>query len=238
MKAVYTDPIKTPLTFEQAEHVMRWALSTHLGKSERDVPDEVVALALAKTALETGRWTAIWNDNWGNIKAGDRYEGMFTCIVLNEVLRRGGKDVVVWFAPEGELSAAPSKGGKLIAPPIPVPAGHPQTRMRAFANEFDGADSYVEFVANGRYKAAWTALLRGEPVQYVHELRLKGYFTADEATYAKGVEALFREMLSRIRKLPDVPEADVDWTLLRAQLPHLDFDWGIYRDERDADLAG
>ena len=50
---------------------MRWALATHLGQKEHDVRDEVVALALAKTALETGRWTAIWCDNWGNVKAGD-----------------------------------------------------------------------------------------------------------------------------------------------------------------------
>ena len=232
MKAVYTEPKKTPLTFEQAEHCMRWALSSRLGKSERDVPDEVVALGLAKTALETGRWTAIWNDNWGNIKAGENFEGQYTCILLNEVLK--GK--VVWFKPEGELVGGPTSA--LKGAPIPVPEGHPQTRMRAYANEFDGADSYVEFVANGRYKAAWAALLQGDAGEYVHRLKMAGYFTADESTYRKGVESLFREMLSRVRKLPDVPEADVDWTTLRAQLPHLDFDWDIYRDERNASLAG
>lgn len=234
MKAVYVEPRKTPLTFEQAERAMRWALATHLGQHERDVPDQVVALALAKTALETGRWQSIWCSNWGNVKASDQYEGMFTCITLNEVLRRGGKDVVVWFAPEGELAG---KGGKLITPPIPVPDGHPQTRLRAFANEFDGADSYVEFVAGGRYARAWLALLRGDGAGYVHELKLAGYFTADESNYRVGVESLHREMLSKIRKLPDVPEADVDWALLRAQLPILSVDWDAINDERHASLA-
>ena len=94
MKAAYVAPKRTPLTFDAAAKTMKWALKCVLG---HDPNDETLALALAKTALETGRWTQIWNDNWGNVKAGNDYAGMFTCITLNEVLK--GK--VVWFAPEG-----------------------------------------------------------------------------------------------------------------------------------------
>jgi hypothetical protein len=220
MQAVYTEPVKTPMTFQEAHDCMVWALKTRLGS---DPTDEVLALALAKTALETGRWSSIWNGNWGNVKAADTYEGMYTCITLNEVLVRGGKRVTVWFAPEGELSASPSKGGQLIAAPMAVPPGHPQTRMRAFANNFDGVDCYVDFVANGRYKKAWAALLTGNALSYVHELKVAGYFTADESEYVKGVAALQHEFLGRIRSLPDVPKADIEWERLKANVPNLQF---------------
>lgn len=236
MKAVYTEPVRTVFTFEEAEAAMRWALAGQLGKAEHDVPDEIVALALGKTALETGRWKSCWNGNWGNVKAGADFEGQYTCILLNEVLNRGGKNVVVWFKPEGELVGGPTSA--LKGAPLPVPGGHVQTRMRAYANHYDGAQSYVEFVAGGRYKSAWAALLQGNAAEYVHRLKLAGYFTADEATYRAGVESLFREMLSRVRKLPDVPEASVDWSALRAQLPILSVDWDAYNDERRAALAG
>lgn len=226
MKAVYVEPKKTPLTWEEAYKCMSWALKNALG---RDPEDEVVALAMAKTALETGRWTSIWNSNWGNVKASESYEGMYTCIVLNEVLLRdrdgdGDKELtVVWFAPEGELTGNPAKGGVLKGPPMPVPPGHIQTRMRAYANPYDGVDQYVDFVATGRYQKAWRALLTGNAVQYIHELKLAKYFTADEGEYVKAVASLQREMLGRIRKMPDVPKADVEWERLLKSLPALQF---------------
>lgn len=210
MQAVYTPAQKTPFSFEVAVDCMKWALKSQLGK---DPNDDTLSLALAKTALETGRWNAIWNDNWGNVKAGESYTGMYTCILLNECLNRGGKIVTVWFAPEGELSAAPSYGGKLIGSPIAVPEGHPQTRMRAFANEYDGVDQYVTFVNSGRYGRAWQALLTGNAVTYVHELKMAGYFTAPESDYVKGVAALQHEFLGKLRNMP-MPPAEVAWANL------------------------
>jgi hypothetical protein len=200
---------------------MTWALTCQLDK---EPTDETLALALAKTALETGRWTQIWRNNWGNIKAGDNYPGMFTCITLNEVLTRGGNQVVVWFAPEGELTGAPNRGGKLVGAPLPVPDGHPQTRMRAYANASDGVDSYVDFVANGRYIEAWKYLLRGDALAYVHALKQHGYFTADEAVYARGVVSLQREYLARIRREEPAQAVDLEWWKLRAIVPNLQFD--------------
>jgi hypothetical protein len=218
MKATYKSAEKTPMTFAEASHCMKWALKTRLGK---DPSDEVLALALAKTALETGKWKAIWNGNWGNVKTSDNYSGMYTCIVLNECLVRNGKLTTVWFAPEGELSGAPNKGGKLIGPPIPVPEGHPQTRMRAFANNYDGVDCYVDFVASGFYKKAWGALLRGNAKDYVHELKVAGYFTAPEEDYSKGVVAIQKEMLALIRKEAPPAKVDLDWEKLKASVPAL-----------------
>ena len=217
MKATYVEPSRTPLTFEQAVAAMAWALKSQIGS---DPSPETLALALAKTALETARWTQIWNANWGNIKAGDDYVGMFTCITLNEVI----DDRVVWFAPEGQLTAAPSRGGRITGTTYPVPDGHPQTRMRAYANEFDGVDGYVTFVAKGRYAQAWKRLLAGDAQGYVHQLKAKGYFTADESTYAKGVCSLQREYLARLNSEEPPPQADLEWLRLLHAVPLLQYD--------------
>lgn len=217
MRATYVEPKRTPISFAKAVDCMRWALQYELGKPPSD---EVLALALAKTALETGRWTQIWNANWGNVKAPDTYEGMFSCITLNEVLPGRG---VVWFAPDGELTAAPSRGGRIKGKVWPVPDGHPQTRMKAFANEYHGVECYVDFVKNGRYAQAWQRLLAGDAVGYVHQLKARGYFTADEAVYAKGVVSLQREFLARLRSEPPTPTVDLEWMRLLHLVPSLQF---------------
>lgn len=188
MLAKYTPAVKTPLTFEQAAAAMREALTAKLGAPPTV---EAMALALAKTALETGRWQAIYCFNWGNIKASPSYQGSYCCIELNEVL--GGK--VVWFAPSGRIA---HKGGPAIAEFSTVPPGHPQTRMRAHATAAEGAKAYVDFVAGGRYAAAWQRLLAGDAVGYATMLRQAGYYTAPLADYLKGVVSLQREFISKL----------------------------------------
>lgn len=193
MKAVYVEPKKTPLTFDEAAAAMQQGILVATGVAPTT---SALALALAKTALETGRWQKMWNANWGNVKAGESYDGMYTCYPCNEVL--AGK--VVWFDPAGQLTA---KDGEVTGLAWAVPPGHPQTRFRAYANEFDGAQQYVDFVVNGRYRDAWARLLEGDAAGYVHQLRLHGYFTADEATYRKGVEALFKEFVGKLEERHD-----------------------------------
>ena len=193
MKATFVEAVKTPLTFDDASVRMRQGIYVATGV---EPSDRALALALAKTALETARWKSMWNWNWGNIKAGENFEGMYTCISLNEVLE--GK--TVWFAPSGRLDV---KGGRVIAEAYKVPPGHPQTRMRAYANGFDGAQEYVTFLANGRYRDAWARLLEGDPVGFVRELKAKGYFTADESSYRLGVVRVFEEFLRELDRRSD-----------------------------------
>jgi hypothetical protein len=208
MKAVYVPAARTPLSFEEAAKVMEAALFAVLNERPKT---ETLALALAKTALETGRWQQIWNDNWGNIKAGPDYVGQFTCITLNEVLAAG----VVWFAPEGQLNR---KGGEVIGTRYSVPPGHPQTRMRAYANAYDGAHSYVDFVAGGRYRDAWQQLLAGNAYDYVMALHQKGYFTADPLVYVKAVKSLHQEFIAKLEGLHADPVEPPDCDDVRCLL--------------------
>lgn len=201
MSAIWTHARLTPLSFGEASSSLAAALRSNLGKAPSR---QALALACAKSALETGRWKSIWNFNFGNVKAGDKYVGNYCCFELNEVLHEDGKDVVVWFSPRGRLDG---KGGKVVAEPFEDPPGHPQTRMRAHANQFDGAFAYADFVAGGRYAAAWQRLLVGDAVGYVHALKLAGYFTAPEADYTKGVVSLQKEFLAKLAGI--APEQEV-----------------------------
>jgi hypothetical protein len=203
MQATYVAPAVTALSFDEAASSVLAALQATGEKISR----QCHATALAKTALETGRWQHIYNYNYGNVKAATSYIGMYTCIKLNEVLKRDGKDTVVWFAPEGELTG---RNGHLIGAPVQVPEGHPQTRMRVHANSVDGAYEYVEFVSSRRYLDAWEELLVGDPVGYVAALHQAGYFTADPVPYTKAVVSLYGEFLNRLggRAAPLTPVPD------------------------------
>lgn len=192
MLATYVDDELTPRAFEEVEPAMRWALSQQMG---HEPSDEAVALALSKTALETWRWQAIHKDNFGNIKAGPKYVGMYTAYACNEVLN----GQVVWFSPRGRLD---KKGGRVIAEAYDFPPFHPQTRFRAYAGHYDGVSQYTDLLATGCYKVAWARLLSGDVNGFVHELKVAGYFTADEAVYMKGVRGLYDEMILRVKKLP------------------------------------
>jgi hypothetical protein len=95
--------------------------------------------------------------------------------------------------------------------------------MRAHANEYDGADCYVSFVASGRYAEAWKRLLAGDAVGYVRNLKVRGYFTAEEAPYTKGVVSLQREFLARLRQEAPPPAVDLEWVRLVHLVPTLQF---------------
>jgi hypothetical protein len=218
MAAVFKEDELTPVLFDDAVKIVRPGLTSLIGKEPEQ---NVVALVLAKITLESGRkgmllFTSGHCGNFGNIKAGPDYEGMYTLYPCNEVLN----GQVEWFSPAGRLD---KKGGTVVAEKYDVPPvgeGHPQCRFRAYANEVDGIYEYLDFIWLDKYRDARDALLTGNPTAYVHALKLKGYFTADETEYAKGVVGLFTEFVARLssRPAPMMPAPDV--THLIASQPY------------------
>lgn len=204
MPATWVPSRATPLDFDTAESALRSALHSETLAAPTNT---TLALALAKTALETGRWQKMYLWNWGNIKADiATYPGSYQCYPCNEVL--GGK--VVWFSPRGRLAG---KSGPVVAEPYEDPPGHPQTRFRAYVNAADGAQEYVAFQARvKRYAAAWQRLLAGDVDGYVRALSKAGYFTAPVETYLKTVRSLHAEFLARLQKrpAPAFPAAEAD----------------------------
>jgi hypothetical protein len=131
-----------------------------------------IALLYAQWALESGLGVYQRNFNYGNIKKVHenvklkiKDDGqLFTMFRLNEVLN--GK--LEWFDPP-----------------------HIQTHMRCYKTAMDGAIDYIKFLSQRkRYIKAWQEVINGNAVNFVHQLRSAGYFTASEALYMKGVTHL------------------------------------------------
>lgn len=143
---------------------------------------ESCALLWAQSALETGRWKLIHNHNWPNIK---RIKGNhWTSYKCNEVLN--GK--VEWFYPY-----------------------HPQTHFAAYLTSLDGAVAYIKFLSERtRYREAWNEVLKGDPVAFTAALKRGGFFTANLATYTKGVVSLSNEFKRKYSKFLEYkPEGTV-----------------------------
>jgi len=221
MLGTYVPDQLTVVTFDEAAEALRAGLRAETGKAP---PEDVQALALAKTALEVFRFKSMHLWNFGNIKQGEQDPGMYTCFACGEELSTGS----YWFEPDGRIK----HNGVWSQPHVfdpPNDGGHPQTRFRAYANRFDGAYEYVSFLARGtRYRPAWQGLLSGDPHQFVHALKMAGYFTAQEAPYLAAVTSLWSEFRRRLRGIP-VIEQEVDdglptWAELRAQVINRQFD--------------
>jgi len=124
-----------------------------------------LALLWSQWALETGRGKAIHCYNFGNLKrSGDEDYCMFRC---NENINGKWE----WFDPP-----------------------HKQTWFRAYPTAVDGAFDYVKFLSQKRrYLKAWQAVRLGDAALFGHELKIAGYYTANEIQYTKGLVRLADE---------------------------------------------
>lgn len=167
MKATLVPDQVTPLDARTVANAFRGAYETVCGVTPSR---ECLALIVAQSALETGRWRSIHCFNFGNVKAPQDYVGKYCQFRCNEVIN--GK--VQWFDPP-----------------------HPQTSFRAFDSADAGAIDHLRFLSQRqRYAKAWEVLKSGMPLTFVDALKSAGYFTADAASYAKAVASLWHEYMS------------------------------------------
>jgi flagellar protein FlgJ len=68
-------------------------------------------------------------------------------------------------------------------------------RFRAYDSPEQGASDYLSLLQR-RYPDALQAAERGDPVGFVQALKARGYFTGDEAAYAKSVAGLAQRALA------------------------------------------
>lgn len=72
--------------------------------------------------------------------------------------------------------------------PVLIHPPDPGCRFRAYGSLEDGAADYLRQL-RGRFGYAWPAVLAGDVVDFAHRLRQRGYYTAPEDVYARGLEA-------------------------------------------------
>jgi hypothetical protein len=152
---------------------------------------------MAQSALETAHWNSCHCRNFGNARPGRGWTGDITQFRCNEVF--GGK--VVWFDPP-----APGAPGY----------GDPKhgSSFRAFIADLTGARDYFHLIKD-QWPEAYAAALAGDPVAFVHGLKARGYFTADEAPYRAAVVSLVGKY-STLDDPTNYVSPPMDWTGLAA----------------------
>jgi hypothetical protein len=158
------EAVKTPITPKDIARALRAAW---LKLFEETPADGTIALLMAQSALETGRWKSCWNFNLGNIKGGAKWQGDTCQFRCNEVIK--GK--VEWFDPP-----------------------HPQTTFRAYPTLEAAAADYL-WLLHRRFAQCWMHVLRPDPVAFSQALKRQNYYTAPEPPYTRAVASLFREYL-------------------------------------------
>ncbi len=259
MRAIYVPPVKTPSPPEHISRALRTAITNRYGAPS----DECVAVFHAHIDLETGRTNSCFNYNLNNTKAGEQYEGEYTCLpLLNEREMRGGEMKTIWYTATAELEfyGGPVKKGT----ERPLPPGHPQSRFRAFRSLAGAANEKIRWFlesGNGRWRNAFDLAWRGLPGEYVDELKLQNFFTAQLEPYRRAVISLFQMRLPLARSTregqasPPEPELSVELchdmaACHRFELPpelraglrvqqatHVDFALDLSREQRDTDIA-
>ena len=251
MIANWQPPELTPARPEDVSRAYRTALQNMVGAPS----DLTVAILHAHGALETGHFKSCWNNNAGNIKAGELYEGLYTCIKLNEVL--GGR--TVWFSPTGELDG---KDGPIKGKEWDVPPGHPQTRMRAYLSLAGGIEDKIRFLFKAHWRPALEIAWDGDAAAYVEAIRSRGYFTAALEPYRRAVVQLTQKYLPvaeatrRVQPAPPLPPdsdetcrdiaachrfelpADLAARVRIHQADHIDFALDLVKAARDEELKG
>jgi hypothetical protein len=228
----FTECERTELTIDQAAKRLHDAL---VAESGGGITIDALALALAKCALETGRFRSMYNWNFGNVRPGRGWLGMFTCLPICNEYEADGR--LHWYTPEGEVASRLNRD--IIGQRYTVPPGHPGSRFRAFAGPTDGAYQYVDFMVRGvkgRFSKAYAWLIRGDGKAMVAEMAARGYFTANAGEYSAAVQSLQREFAAHLRGKP-LPEATLDmadheWERLRAQV--VEYHWRNDFVDRDS----
>lgn len=146
--------------------------------------NSTLAILVAQSALECARWVSMHCFNFGNIRPAAGWTGDYCQFRCNEKINGAW----VWFDP-------PSAGSNFVG----------------FEAAEDGAEFYIRKLIE-KWPEAWAAALRGDTAGFVHGLKQRGYFTADEAPYLLGVQRLCTEFFAYLA----VPEHAPDMSVIHA----------------------
>ena len=136
----------------------------------------VLALLLAHTAFETGRWQKLHNFNFGNVKAGPTFS----------------------FIAQFRCSEVESGVERFFEPP------DPHCNFRAYSNPADGAVDYVKVLQSRPHW--WAGLQTEDPAAFVDALATPPkYFTGDPAAYKRAIASLFAEFRPLVRAAVPAP---------------------------------
>lgn len=184
--------VLTPMSALDVLKAFRTAFCNEVGRTPSN---STLAILVAQSALECGRWKSMHCFNFGNIRPPKNWQGDYCQFRCNEQTAPGKW---VWYDP-------PSPGSNFVA----------------FKDAPSGAAFYMHMLAS-RWPEAWTAALSGNATAFVHGLKQRGYFTADEAPYLRAVTKLCAEFFDYMNRGllnppedPPVPPHEPDYDEIR-----------------------
>jgi hypothetical protein len=152
----------TPLSVQDATRALYDAYTRVTGGPPSA---RILALLLAQSAFETGRWQKLHNFNFGNIKADPNYP-LVTQFRCSEV----EQGVEQFFDPPD-----------------------PHCNFRAYASATDGAVDHVKVLQSRPHW--WNGLQTEDPGEFVDALATAPkYFTGNPTVYKRAVVSLFDEL--------------------------------------------
>jgi hypothetical protein len=195
----------TEITFEQLAAAFRVAWQKQLGHSPKP---ESLAVLLAQSALETGRWKHCYCFNLGNAKATEAWTSDYCFYEADEIvnpdraatafaLRKPRTDG----SAGSDVSLTSLQSGKVQ---VTLHADHPWARFRAFTSLEEGVEDYLGLL-HTRFAGAWPAVEQGDPEAFVRTLHELKYFTASVERYLPPVNRLFDEFLPKLSSFAAEP---------------------------------
>lgn len=162
----------------------------------REPKRESIAMLMAQSALETGRWKSNRCFNLGNVKAGSSWTGDYCYYYASELVSESDADRAFSLRKSRSdggaghnVSIARLESGNWDVRLYP---DHPWCKFRAFSSLEEGSAAYLDLLAD-RFSTAWKKVEEGDPEGFVRALHASGYFTANLEKYLKEVLSLFRE---------------------------------------------
>lgn len=171
---------KTPISREEAVIALWRGWIAYFGSAPTPACIQIIT---AQWAIETGFGKSLWDYNFGNAKSrnGDGFD--YTYFACNELLRTTQAQALAAADPEhAKIQANRPDGFSWIwfYPP------HEGCRFRAFKSADEGALDHISLLAR-RFPEAIVMAQQGDARGYAHQLKVRGYYTADESQYAAGL---------------------------------------------------
>lgn len=189
---------------------LRLQLEAQLGKEQTTRAGTMILLG--QMALETGRFEATMNYNFGGVKCGPTWRGCWQHFPTTEHLDEDSARVYLTTVPPGAKveRVGVDDSGKVI---LRFSGRHPVNKFRAYETLDDAIGSHVAFLLGKRYRAAVHLAMAGRADDYALALRSAGYYTGDASTYARSVRLLAKEYDGKMPPepvpAPEVPRAEV-----------------------------
>lgn len=175
----------TPVTPEQVFVAFAMAWRSLTG-SEPTRP--TIHIFHAQSALETGHWKSIYNNNLGGSKKHGPCD--WTYFTTTETFPSTIADrYLAGSKPGAEVSLLADKGDRKVL----RFAGKQDMNCFASWETLDGAAAAQLELLLRRYPKAIERAKEGDAAGYVHELKKGGYFSGDEVDYTKNVVWLAKD---------------------------------------------